>query len=112
MFKVSKQAAKPQWVKYKGDESVELLINPLSLYYFQKLPTDNLELTSEQFGELICKLIVDFKGIYDDDDKEMKCTEENKLLIADHAQPIAIFVIDTSRALKEKIVTGEKLSKN
>jgi len=113
MFKVDKKATEPQWIKFDEDESVELLIRPLSLYYFQKLPSGDIQLSSDQFGKLFCQLLVDWKGIYESDDVLMPCTDENKLLVADHAQNIASFVISKASDLKGKIATiGEKASKN
>lgn len=112
MLKFNKKASEPQWVKYAEDESVEILIKPLSMYYLKKLPTGNIELTSEEFGNLICELIVDWKGIFDEDEKPLPCTKETKLLIADHAQDLAAFVMTTASEMKGKITIREESSKN
>lgn len=113
MYKLNTKANKPQWFKYDKNESVELLISPLSIYNFKRLPSQQgFELTIEEYAYLLDKLLVDWKGVYDTDEKEITCTSEIKRLIADVDQDMASFILKKATELKEKISIKEESVKN
>ena len=114
MYKINKKATKEQWVSYTGNPSVEFLIKPLSLYYFKKLPSsDNLQnITAGNYLDMVCQLIVDWKGIYDQDEKIIDCTDENKKMIVDYDSDIASFIIQESGKLRSGVLTKGEEVKN
>jgi len=106
---INKKASKGTWVKYPKDKSIELLVRPLSIYDFDKLPSEDMEITPKEFGKFCEGLLVDWKGFVDEDGKALKCTDENKRILSDHDQEIAAFVINTAAELKSAVVTDTEI---
>jgi len=77
MFKLDKKLSEPKWFKYPQDETVEILIRPISVYDFPILPNSQgeFDLTPPHLRTLCVNLIEDWKGVPGD----QKCTTETKI---------------------------------
>ena len=106
---VNIEASKGTWVEYPTDPSVEIKIKPLSIYDFDKLPSEDVDITVKEFAGFLVKLVVDWKGICDEKKKPLECNEENKKIISDHDQELAAFIINKASELKASIVTDDEV---
>ena len=106
---IHKKLAEGTWVQYDADKSVELKIRPLSIYDFDRLPSEEHEITVKEFSAFMTKLLVDWKGILDEKKKPLKCDDENKKLLSDHDQDLSVFVINKATELKAKVITDEEV---
>jgi len=106
---INKQISKGKWFTYPKDKSIELLIRPLSIYDFNKLPSESLEITPEEFGNFASNLLLDWKGIIDEKGKPLKCDEDNKKLLADHDQELASFIMNMAAELKNDVITDKEV---
>jgi len=110
MRKINRKKLEAKWCTFPQDEQIQFLLKPFSLFHLTKLPSDSTEFTSEMFWSLFNEVVVDWKGI-EDEDGDIKCDEDNKKIIFDYAQDLVIFVINSSAELHGEVVT-EKEAKN
>lgn len=113
MFKINKKANQPIWVKFDQNESVEILISPISIYSLRRLPSqEKQEVTVEDYAYILDKVTIDWKGVYDQDSNPLECNTENKRLLADAAPELAIFIMNTATELKNKNKIDDAQVKN
>ena len=111
MRKINTKTTEGVWVKYPEDQDIQFLIRPFSIFNLQRMPSaENADFTIDEYWTIFNYCLVDWKGIYDENDKPLKCNEQNKKLIADHIQDLATFVIE--EAVKAKGNVSEKAVKN
>jgi len=112
-MKFNKKGSSPQWKDFNPE--VKILVRPLSMYTLERLPSDtaNFEMSPSEIKNMVTKLIVDWKGIVDENGKELPCNDENKGMVIDYVEMIGPFVMDAASELKEGAgIVKEKESKN
>lgn len=87
---LKKKIAEGKWVKFEG--KVEFLIRPFKFSKLNIELSDTIEILVEKF--LYC--VVDWKGIYEEDNKTVaKCTKDSKMFVFDYYSKEREFVINT-----------------
>ena len=84
-MKIIKKALEPQWFEFQRegeDEKASFLLRPFanSKWVFGDRKVDVAETAKAKF--VFC--VKDWKGITDDDDKPLPCTDESKGLVYDY----------------------------
>ncbi len=109
MFKLNTKANNPQWFKFPQDKEIEVRIRPASMYTFPRFPNDQGEydLTPKDFCDMCVALIVDWKGVIDENDKPVKCSIQNKLQAVEQIEGFSTWVMEKSTALSQGISVEE-----
>ena len=107
MRKINKSKIKDNWYIFDKDDTVEFKIRPFPLTnmligYVNKV--DLMNLMWQKFNYCI----LDWKGIQDDKDKDLKCNEENKKFVFDWDEEIVIYIGNKLTQLQEIINPIEK----
>ncbi len=105
MFKLNTKANAPQWFTFTKDKQIEVRIRPASLYTFPRFPNDqgDFELTPKDFLDMCSALIVDWKGVNDEDNKPVKCSINNKILALEQIDDLSAWVMKNSTEISESI---------
>ena len=112
MKKINTKPLKGKWFAYPEDKEIEILIRPFSLFTMGTMPsTDVNEINITDFYNNFAYVTLDWKGILDDDDKPLKCNDDNKRILYDYFQELVGFVIDCAMKAREEILS-DKDSKN
>ena len=90
---------KASWHKF---EDIELLIRP---FPFSELDIQNIDGALFQQFEYC---VTEWKGLTDDEDKELKCNTANKKLVYDYVAEIREFVFERVNEASDKMGKQEK----
>jgi len=106
MRKINKKHYSGTWVKYPEDskDPAEFLIRPISIYTFQKLPSEKegLDLTADSYWEMVNYILLDWKGVGDEDGNELECNLENKKAFSAVDQEASLFLINKANEIQSK----------
>jgi hypothetical protein len=101
---------KNKWLVLPEEKDVQFLIKPFSVLYLKTVPTDE-NISSELMWDVFRAVVVDWKGLQDENGKDMKCTDENKRKVAEQFNDILSFVFSESMTQDDTGVTKAE-SKN
>ena len=77
-----------------------------------KMPSEDAkEVNIKYFYNNFEYVVLDWKGMLNDDDKPLKCNEENKRIVYDYFQELVGFVIESSMKARESVMSN-KSAKN
>jgi hypothetical protein len=112
MLKINTKKSEGQWIPYPEDKNVQFLIRPFSIFTLSRLPSEETmaQLSPEEYWQIFNYCLMDWKGIYDTEEKPLKCNENNKKIVADHFMELASFVVTQAVTLKASF--SEKEAKN
>lgn len=111
MRKIKLQTTKGTWLEFPEDPEVKLLIKPISVFALSILPSEK-EMKPTDGWNMFNYMLLDWKGLVDENDKDIKCNEENKKVIFDYDQELVAFVLEKSSELREDVTGGQKELKN
>lgn len=101
---INKKNTEAEWFKYGANNSkIEFLIRP---FRFSIMKLDDV---SKGMFQQFVYCIVDWKGINGEDEKPLKCDDENKEYLYDYIDDVRDFVFKKQEILKARI---EKQLKN
>jgi len=110
MKKINTKPLKGKWLKFPDDEDIEVLVRPYSLFNMNRIPSgDEAEINISEFYDSFEYVTLDWKGIRDEDDKPLKCNDENKRVIYDFFQELVAFIIQQSMEMRSQIVSEEEV---
>lgn len=107
-MKVNKKAAKQKWVELDTDKDTKFLIQPFPLSRGHYIPTDDSSIYLHM-KERFIYCIIDWKGIVDEEDKPLKCNDENKDFIFEYVSQISSFIINKVSEFDKDIVIEKKI---
>jgi len=100
MLKLNKKANKEKWFDY--DEDIAFLIRPFPLSEKALSPSESNIL------DILTKIakysLVDWKGVVDENDKPIKCDEENKTFLLNYSEEIIYFICDHAKKMNSDLV--------
>jgi hypothetical protein len=102
-MKINVKAVDKKWFELEGT-GASFLIRPFPLSLTKWDENKVIELLYEQFDYCL----MDWKGVTDEEDKELKCNPKNKKIVFDFSEKVREFVYSTSKALSEEIVEEVK----
>ncbi len=112
MRKFNIKPIKGVWVPLPDDKEVSVNIKPTSVFVLKKLPSDDAKITIEDGWNMFNAMLIDWKGIVAEDDKPIKCNEENKRMIFEYDQDLVSFVMEECNKLRESVIGEKKQIKN
>jgi len=107
MRNYNKKIVDGTWITFPEDKEVQIKIKPFSLFSMIKDP-NNESYNAETFWAIFNHIVLDWKGVQSDG-KKLECNEENKKFVFDYDQPIALFVINESSAMRTQIISEKEL---
>jgi len=103
-MKFNKSGTKSRWVDYKD---MKFLIRPYANSAGALISLNPIKVA--EYGWLRFNHCVEnWKGLVDENDKPLKCNEENKKCVYDNSEEIIIFIGQEVEKLNEGIVTESK----
>lgn len=100
MLKLNKNANKEEWFDY--DEDVAFLIRPFPLSERALTPSGTGVI--DVFIKQAMYCLMDWKGVVDENEKTIKCVDENKQFLFDFDEDLVLFVCTKSKELNDKLV--------
>ena len=111
MKKFNVKQTKGVWITSPDDKEVQVLIKPVSIFSLTKLPSEE-KITVIDAWNMFNQMVIDWKGIVDEDNKPIKCDEVGKKLIYEYDQDLVSFIIEECNELREKVSGSKKEIKN
>ena len=83
----------------------------MSIYAMKVLPSEGSEfvMSAETLFDMINHILIDWKGVGDENGKEIKCDEENKRLFLDADQETASYLITKASEMKNQLIKEEEV---
>lgn len=108
MIKVNKSKLQPIWVEYK--QSVKIQIRPFSVFANNQLPSgQEPDQGISEFWKIFNFVVLEWEGIYDEDEKPFECNEDNKKIIYDYDVELRSFIIDAAIKARQSVISEEEL---
>ena len=111
MKKFNVKQTKGVWITSPDDKEVQVLIKPVSIFSLTKLPSEE-KITVIDAWNMFKEMVLDWKGIVDEDAKVIKCDDDGKKLIYEYDQDLVSFIIEECNELREKVSGSKKEIKN
>lgn len=109
MKTINKKTLKGKWYKFPEDKDIEVLVRPFSVFSMTKPPSaDATEINITDFYENFAYVLLDWKGIVDEDKKPLKCNDENKKIVYDFIQELSGFVVESSIKMRDEAVSNKE----
>jgi len=107
-MKINKSIITEKWVKYIDDEEVEFKIRPFPQSN-GLMPSDDIDAQVKFNWKVFDYCLTDWRGLVDDDDKQLEFNETNKRFIFDYVREIFSFVLlnaisSTKGVIEKKIL--------
>jgi len=100
MIVFNRKKMKNKWFEFDDDVSFLIKPFPLSERALSPSGTNIIEIIMKQAEYCL----VDWKGIVDENNKPIKCNEENKRFILDFSDELATFICECSKTMNEGII--------
>ena len=100
MIILNRSALKSKWFEYS--EGVSFLVRPFPLSERALTPSGSniIEVLIKQ--ALYC--LVDWKGVVDENEQDIKCNGENKKFIFDYSDEIIYYICEKSKEVNQEVV--------
>lgn len=108
MRKFNKKTANGRWVTLPEDKEVQVKIRPFSLFNLTKIPTEN-DVDFKQYWNIFNYCAVEWKGMQDNEGKDLKCDEENKKMVFDYDLDVVLFVVGEATKLRDKVISEKEI---
>ena len=106
---MARKLKKDRWIIFPEDKDIQFQIRPFSILHLKKYPSED-QVSFEALWEVFNGAVIAWKGIEDENGKELPCNEENKRKVAEENDDLLVFVTDKSvmsSTLYKKITENE-----
>jgi len=108
MKKINVSKTKGQWFDYDKDSDVKFNLRPFTVFTLTKLPSEQT-LSPEDFWNIFNYSLLDWKGIVGDDDKALKCNEDNKKIVFEYDKEVVAFITGKITELRSGVIPEEEI---
>ena len=104
---MSRKIKKNKWISFEEDLEIQFLVRPFSVLYLKSIPATS-DISPDLMWEVFDGVVVDWKGFFDENEKPLPCTTENKRIIAEQFNDLLTFVF-TQSLNEDTGVTGKEI---